>query len=99
VGGPTPGLLVLGSIRKQVEQAMKSKPVSSALPWPLHQLLPSGPCVFEFLSWFPSIRTVIWKCKSNKPFLYKILFLGGWVLGGFKTGFLCVALVVLKLTL
>jgi hypothetical protein len=32
VGGVTPGL-VLGSIRKQAEQAIRNKPVSSSLPW------------------------------------------------------------------
>ena len=36
------GLMVLGSIRKLVEQAMGSKPVSSIPPWLLHQLLPPG---------------------------------------------------------
>jgi hypothetical protein len=40
VGGVIPGLLVLGSIRKQAEQARGSKPVSSIPPWSLHQLLP-----------------------------------------------------------
>jgi hypothetical protein len=39
VGGTTPGLVVLGSIRKQAEQARGSKPVSNIRPWPLHQLL------------------------------------------------------------
>jgi hypothetical protein len=42
VGGTIPGLVVLGSIRKQAEQARGSKPVSSSPPWPLHQLLPPG---------------------------------------------------------
>jgi hypothetical protein len=37
--GPIPGLVVLGSIRKQAEQARGSKPVSNIPPWPLHQLL------------------------------------------------------------
>jgi hypothetical protein len=40
VGGAIPTLMILGSIRKQAEQAMGSKPVSSTLPWRLHQLLP-----------------------------------------------------------
>jgi hypothetical protein len=40
VGGAIPGLVVPGSVRKQAEQAMRSKPVSSTPPWPLHQLLP-----------------------------------------------------------
>ena len=29
MGGAFPGLVVLGSIRKQAEQAMRSKPISS----------------------------------------------------------------------
>ena len=40
----TPGLSVLGALRKQAEQAMMSKPVSSIPPWPLLQLLPPGSC-------------------------------------------------------
>ena len=35
-----PELMVLGSVRKQAEQAMRSKPVSNTPPWHLHQLLP-----------------------------------------------------------
>jgi hypothetical protein len=34
--------VVLGSIRKEAEQTMRSKPVSSTPPRPLHQLLPSA---------------------------------------------------------
>jgi hypothetical protein len=30
--------------KNQVEQAMGSKSVSCTPPWPLHQLLPPGPC-------------------------------------------------------
>jgi hypothetical protein len=44
MGGPTPMLVVLGAIKKQVEQAMGSKSVSSTLPWPVPQLLPPGSC-------------------------------------------------------
>jgi hypothetical protein len=39
VGGAISGLVVLGSIRKQAEQARASKPVRNIPPWPLHQLL------------------------------------------------------------
>jgi hypothetical protein len=39
VGGTISGLVVLGSIRKQTEQARGSKPVNNIPPWPLHQLL------------------------------------------------------------
>jgi hypothetical protein len=48
VGCAIPGLVVLGSIRKQAEQARGSKPVSSIPPWSLHQLLLPDLC--EFLS-------------------------------------------------
>ena len=50
VGGTIPGLVVLGSIRKQAEQAMMSKLVSSRPLWPLHQLLSLGSSLSEFLS-------------------------------------------------
>jgi hypothetical protein len=48
-GGAIPGLVVLGSIRKQAEQARRIKPVSNIPPWPLHQLL--LPDLLEFQSW------------------------------------------------
>ena len=48
VGGAIPGLVVLGSIRKQTEQARGSKPVKNIPPWPLHQLL--LPDLLEFQS-------------------------------------------------
>jgi hypothetical protein len=44
-----PGLVVLGSIREQAEQARGSKPVSNIPPWPLHQLL--LPDLLEFQSY------------------------------------------------
>lgn len=37
-------IVVLASIRNQAEQVMGSKEASSIPPWPLHQLLPPGPC-------------------------------------------------------
>ena len=48
VGGVISGLVVLGSIRKQAEQARGSKPVKNISPWPLHQLL--LPDLLEFQS-------------------------------------------------
>ena len=48
VGGAIPGLVVLGSIRKQAEQARGSKPASNIPPWPLHQL--PFPDLLEFQS-------------------------------------------------
>jgi hypothetical protein len=47
VGGVISGLVVLGSIRKQAEQVMGSKPVSNIPPWPLHQLLLSALLEFQ----------------------------------------------------
>ena len=48
-----PGLIVLGSIRKQVEQARGSKPVRNIPPWSLHQLL--LPDLLEFQSLLPLV--------------------------------------------
>jgi hypothetical protein len=48
VGGAIPGLVVLGSTRKQAEKARGSKPVSSIPPWPPYQLL--LPDLLEFQS-------------------------------------------------
>jgi hypothetical protein len=48
VGGTISGLVVLGSIREQAEQARRSKPVKNIPPWPLYQLL--LPDLLEFQS-------------------------------------------------
>ena len=48
VGSASPGLVVLDAIRKQAEQVMGSKPVSSILLWSPHQLLLPGSAL-EFL--------------------------------------------------
>jgi hypothetical protein len=48
VGGTISGLVVLGSIREQADQARGSKPVKNIPPWPLHQLL--LPDLLEFQS-------------------------------------------------
>jgi hypothetical protein len=47
VGGTISGLVVLGSIREQAEQARESKPVKNISPWPLHQLLLSDLLEFQ----------------------------------------------------
>jgi hypothetical protein len=47
VGGTISGLVVLGFIREQAEQARKSKPVKNIPPWPLHQLLLSDLLEFQ----------------------------------------------------
>jgi hypothetical protein len=48
VGGTISVLVVLGSIRKQAEQARESRQISNIPPWPLHQLL--LPNLLEFQS-------------------------------------------------
>jgi hypothetical protein len=48
VGETNLGLVVLGSIREQAEQARGSKPVNNISPWPLHQIL--FPNLLEFQS-------------------------------------------------
>ena len=47
VGGTISGLVDLGSIREQAEQARGSKPVKNIPPWPLHQLLLSDLLEFQ----------------------------------------------------
>ena len=47
VGGTISGLVVLGPIREQVEQARGSKPVKNIPPWPLHPLLLSDLLEFQ----------------------------------------------------
>jgi hypothetical protein len=47
VGGTSSGLVVLGSIREQAEQARGGKPVRNIPPWLLHQLLLSDLLEFQ----------------------------------------------------
>jgi hypothetical protein len=47
VGGAISGLVVLGSIREQAEQARGSKTVRNIPPWLLHQLLLSDLLEFQ----------------------------------------------------
>ena len=51
MGGTIPGMLVLGSIKEQAEQARGSKAVSNIPPRPLHELLLSE--LLELQSLFP----------------------------------------------
>ena len=44
VGRAAPGLVVLGSVRKQAEQAMKSTPLNSTHPGPLDRFRPPDSC-------------------------------------------------------
>jgi hypothetical protein len=82
MGGTIPGLVVLGSIRKQAEQARGSKSLSSTSPWPLHQLLPPSSCPV----WVPVLTSFgdEQQCGSVRwinPFLPNF-FLGHHVLRG-----------------
>lgn len=54
VGSATPWQVVPGGIRKQAEQTIKSKSVSTSSPWSLLQCLPPG-SQLEFLPWLPSV--------------------------------------------
>jgi hypothetical protein len=47
VGSAISVLVVLGSIREQVEQVRGRKPVKNIPPWPLHQLLLSDLLEFQ----------------------------------------------------
>jgi hypothetical protein len=47
VDGTIFGLVVLGFIREQAEQARGGKPVKNLPPWPLHQLLFSDLLEFQ----------------------------------------------------
>jgi hypothetical protein len=50
-------LVVLGSIRKQIEKTRGNKTLSSIPSWTLHQLLPQGACpAFEFLARPPLMK-------------------------------------------
>jgi hypothetical protein len=47
VASPIQGMIVLGSIRKQAEQAKGSRPVTNIPPQPLHQFLLSDLLEFQ----------------------------------------------------
>jgi hypothetical protein len=72
-GDATPGLVVLGPLRKQAEWTMWSKPISSIPSWPLHQLLPLG-YYLEFLPWFPlTVNRNVKILAETNPFFPKLL--------------------------
>ena len=47
VGSVISGLVVLGPVREQAEQARGGKPVKNIPPWPQHQLLLSDLLEFQ----------------------------------------------------
>jgi hypothetical protein len=55
VCGAIPGLVVLGSLRKQLKQARESKPVSNIPPW--HSSCLQVPTLCEFLSLLPLVMS------------------------------------------
>jgi len=65
-------LMVLGSIRKQAEQAMRNRPVSSTPPWPLLQFLPPDSCL-ELLPWLPSVEECSLRVVTWNTFFPKML--------------------------
>ena len=72
MGGSTFGLVFLGSIKEQAEQARGSKPVRNIPPWPLHQLL--LPELLEFQSSLPfALPLQRGSVSSINPFLTNLL--------------------------
>jgi hypothetical protein len=63
VGGTISGMIGLGSIREQAEQARGSQPVKNIPPWPLHQL--QLPDLLDFLGDEQQYRSV----SRINPFL------------------------------
>jgi hypothetical protein len=74
VGGITPGLVVLGFIRKQAEQALRNKPVSSTHLWPLYWLQPPGSHTVEVSALAAFDDELLYRSMSEiNPFLSKLL--------------------------
>lgn len=55
-GNDTVELAGLGPVRRQAEEATRSEPVSSTIPWPLNHFLPAGSCPY-FLQWWTVVCT------------------------------------------
>lgn len=51
--------MLLGVVTKWVEQAMRSKPLSTACPWPLLQFLPLVPALTNTTSEMPEVKDEI----------------------------------------
>lgn len=71
VGDAIPELVVLGSLRKQDEQASKQHPFD-VRAWPLYPLLPLGFCSVEFLTSFNNAQQY---GSVSKPFSLQLVFL------------------------
>jgi hypothetical protein len=72
VNDATNGLVVLGSIREQTKQVLKSKPVSNTPAWPLHHA-GSYPVGVPVLTAF-NAGLQMWEYKPNKPFSPQVAF-------------------------
>lgn len=68
VGGTIARLVVQGSIRKQVEHAVRSRSVSST---PVASVITPAP---SFLPAFLQGRTVMWKCEPDGPPVPQLAF-------------------------
>ena len=70
VGSAAPSLVVLGSVRKQAEEAGMDSPPNIIPPWLLHQILAPG-CHTACLGcpqW-----SMTWICRQRNPFFLKLL--------------------------
>lgn len=70
VGGAIPGLVVLGSIRKQTEQAILQHPSMASASVPGSRFLPCS----SFCPSFFQQCIVTQKCRPNKPFPFQLPF-------------------------
>lgn len=68
--GLPPELVILGALKKQARQTMRSKPESNIPPWSLHHLLPLDSCPV----WVP-VWPLIMNSDMEKinPFLSKLI--------------------------
>lgn len=75
------GQVVLGLVRKQAEQAIRSELISSILPWSLPQLIFSGSCL-KFLPAFPQWKSMVkflpifpqWSCIIKQTLSFQRCF-------------------------
>lgn len=69
-----PWVTVLGSMRKQIEQATWAKPVSSTISWPLLQLLLQNPVRVPVLTSFDGEQQLCRSVSQMNLFLPNLLF-------------------------
>lgn len=75
VGFAIPGRVGLNFLREIDEQAKASKPIRSIPTLSLRQILPPYSCLSSCLD--SVMDYVVWKCKSNKHFLFQFVLDGG----------------------